>query len=158
MQETTNLRLNLLEGSSVVDYNEINAYVTAIDKLAVEFVREKGTSGNYWYRKWSSGRAECGVDNREFYKSLDLRTQYGGTGLYIPSGRLNPFGQYPIHFLSRPYASVCFNYCNESASCVVIQSQTAGQTNAPSFVIANSGPVTLTSVQLSIFCTGRVSD
>lgn len=156
MATTKNLGLTLLEGASVVDYNQINGYVNSLDKLGVEYVKTKGREGNYWFRTWSSGRAECGVDNRKFYESLNFGTQWGQTGLYFSGGRLNPFGQYPVHFTDRPYANVCFNYCEEAASCVVIQSQTVGPVNAPSFILANSNPGVLTNIQLSIFCTGNV--
>lgn len=157
MAETTNLKLTLLEGSSIVDYNQINAYVSALDNLGLDYVTEKGTSGNWWYRIWKSGRAECGVDNRQYWDSLALNNNWDWPPLWIPAGRLAPFGKYPINFVARPYANVCFNYCKENASCIVIQSNTAGSTDAPSFVLAGSANVVLNWVQVSIFCTGRVS-
>lgn len=154
MAVTNNFKLKFIEGSDVVDYNRINNYISTLDGLGTEYVLQCGTKGIWWYRKWSSGRAECGVDDSTFYKSLDLRNGTDWKPFYI-TGRINPFGAYPFQFSSRPYASVCFNYCTEIASCVVIQSQTISAERAPDFVLAATGPVTLTNVHLSIFCTGR---
>lgn len=156
MAQTKNLKLTLLEGASVVDYNEINNYVKSFDALGLEYVTSKGTKGNWWYRVWNSGRCECGVDNRKYYDSLQITNRWGDTGLWVTS-RINPFGNYPNTFTARPFANVCFNYCTEAASCIVIQSQTIGGTTSPSFVLANSGSSVLHDVQLSIFCTGNVS-
>lgn len=158
MATTTNLKLTLLEGASVVDYNQINAYVKAFDALGKDYVTEVGTKGNYWYRIWKSGRCECGVDNRRYFDSLPLDRSWGGTtGIWITNGRIEPFGDYPRTFVARPYANICFNYCTEAASCLVIQSQTMGGTKAPAFVLGNSQSIVLHDVQLSIFCTGRIS-
>ena len=158
MATTNNLRLELLEGESVVDYNQLNGWMSTIDQLGVEFVTKKGTSGNFWYRIWSSGRAECGVDNRLFFNSLSLNNSSIWPPFHVNSGgRLSPFGGYPINFVSRPYANICFNYCDQTASCIVIQSSQAGSQTAPSFVLANNSysTATLTNVQMSIFCVGN---
>lgn len=156
MAVTTNLRLSLIEGSDVVDYSVLNGWMNSIDKLGVEYVTKKGKYGDYWYRIWSSGRCECGVDNRWKYSSLTFAREWASS-LWIPSGRLNPFGDYPVNFVDRPYAAICFNYCSEEASCIVIQSSTGGPTHAPEFVLANNNRSTLTNVQLSIFCTGNAT-
>lgn len=157
MPTTTNLGLTLLEGQSLVDYNDINNYVKAIDSLGVDYVSRKGVDGNWWFRVWKSGRCECGVDNKAVYESVNLNTEWGGnktTGLWVPSSRLQPWNSFPVNFVSRPYVNVCFNYCTENASCIVIQSSVS-LTNPPQFVIANSGRTILNDVQLSVNCTGN---
>ena len=155
---TKNLGLYTLQGSDPVDYSVLNKWMENIDRLGVEYVTKYGKNGDWWYRIWSSGRCECGVDNRTKFESLTLNRPYI-PNLYIPAGRVRPFGDYPVNFLAgtRPYATICFNYCNQDASCIIIQSSTAGETQTPEFVIANSQAITLTGVQLSIFCTGNAS-
>lgn len=156
MSVTKNLRLNLIEGSDVVDYSVLNGWMNTIDNLGVEYVSKKGTYGDFWYRIWSSGRCECGVDNRLKYSSITFTNQWTN-GIWIPNGRLRPFGDYPVNFVSRPYAAICFNYCDEQASCIIIQSSTGGPTQTPEFVIGNSWNSTIHNVQLSIFCTGNAT-
>ena len=63
MAKTQNLGLNLLNGSDFVDYNTLNTIFTSLDALGLDYIVEKGVSGEWWYRKWSSGRAECGIDD-----------------------------------------------------------------------------------------------
>ena len=153
---TNNLRLYTLQGSDPVDYTVLNGWMENIDKLGVEYVTKKGTYGDWWYRLWSSGRCECGVDNRRKYDSLTIGTNYT-SNLWITNGRIRPFGEYPVNFVSRPYAAICFNYCQEQASLIIIQSSSVGPTQSPEFVIANSQPITLHDIQLSIFCTGNAT-
>lgn len=158
MASTSNLQLTLLEGSSVVDYNQLNTWANAIDRLGVDYVVEKGTYGNWWFRVWNSGRCECGVDNKQYFDSLAITDGTKWKPFYVNTGgRRSVFGDYPKPFKTRPYANICFNYCDEYASMVVLQANEGSTTKAPSFSLMNADSYTIHKVQLSIFCVGTLS-
>lgn len=157
MASTPNLQLTLLEGSSVVDYNQLNSWANAMDRLGVDYVTEKGTRSNYWYRVWNSGRAECGVDNQKYYDSLAITNGTKWKPFYVNGTRLSVFKNYPVNFKTRPYANICFNYCDEYASMIVLQGNEGSTTTAPSFSLMNADSYTIHNVQLSIYCVGTTA-
>ena len=59
MAKTSNLSLNLLNGADFVDYTALNTIFESLDALGLDYIVEQGVSGEWWYRKWKSGRAEC---------------------------------------------------------------------------------------------------
>lgn len=156
MAQTDNLKLTLLEGSSVVDYNQINDYARAIDKLGLDYVTASGKRGSWWYRLWKSGRAECGIDDLNIGSVNVYRYQYAWAPFYV-SDRIDKWETYPLNFTSRPYANICFNYAEPSASCLIIQTTTSGYQDPPTFVIMNSASVIFSNVRCSIFCCGNAS-
>ena len=64
MAKTPNLGINEINGSDYIDYSVFNTVFNTLDALGLDYIVEKGTSGEWWYRKWKSGRAECGIDNK----------------------------------------------------------------------------------------------
>lgn len=159
MASTPNLQLTLLEGASVVDFGQLNSWVNVLDRLGVEYVTDKGSGGKgtWWYRKWSSGRAECGVDAYPLDYTLPIDHDDIWPPLKTNAARLPVFGNYPINFAERPYANICFNNCTSKASMIIIQSTTSSATQAPEFIVAGASAwhPTLVNAEFSIFCTGN---
>ena len=103
MATTTNLGLSKIDASDYISPDPINAAFDILDKLGVDYIVEQGKSGEWWYRKWHSGRAECGIDNKNF-GDVDHKSAWGG--MYISSQR--SFGNYPFAFASRPFTVIAF--------------------------------------------------
>ena len=164
MATTSYLNLTLLEGPSVVDYNSLNSWVQTIDRLGVEYVVKKGTKGEYWYRIWSSGRAECGIDNEKYYDSLRVDYTNVWPPLRTPQRALTDFGNYPVQFTRRPSVTINLNYCYPESSWIVVQKAQSGSQTAPSYILAGcysssqSYDAYLSSVQMSIFCVGPATN
>lgn len=150
MANTSKLGLTLINGSDVVDYNVFNTNFNKLDVLGTDYVVQQGTSDRWWYRKWKSGRAECGIDNKQLG---DIRTteQWGG----IWASQTFSFGAYPIAFQSRPYASITFNYAAYSGyAAQIIQLTQGGGTTSPGFKVLQPSNVTAGGGQFGIFVTG----
>lgn len=103
MSITPNLSLTKINADDFVSPDPINLAFDIIDKLGVDYVVEQGTSGEWWYRKWKSGRAECGIDHKNFG---DLpHTQTWGS---VYTSRGLTFGNYPFAFVDKPYSIISF--------------------------------------------------
>ena len=59
---TSNMTLEHIDPSDYVSPDVINSNFDKVDKLGVDYVVASGKSGEWWYRKWKSGRLEQGVD------------------------------------------------------------------------------------------------
>lgn len=107
MAETTkNLGLNLTTGSDLVDpVSAFSNNFKKIDELGADYVIEQGKSGEWWYRKWNSGRCECGIDSKTFEtkKSYD----WGGKGYLCGSWS---FPAYPFAFSQPPFVTILYRY------------------------------------------------
>lgn len=150
MANTSKLGLTLINGSDIVDYNTFNNNFNIIDKLGDDYVVEHGNRNPWWYRKWASGRMECGVDNN-LKGNATCSTNWGGCFL---SNEFS-FGAYPVAFTSRPYASVSFNYASSAmAAAAVVQKQISGGSTSPAFYILQPTTGTVNGCQFGIYCTG----
>lgn len=121
MATTTNLGIEKLNSSDYVSVDGINGALDVLDKLGVDYVVKSGTSGNWWYRCWKSGRAECGIDSYNF-GTVNINTAWGAL---FASSNLS-FGAYPsgFAFKSNPFVSICFSGSD------------AGETGQQSYVAA----------------------
>lgn len=155
MANTSKLSLILFQGSDIVDYNSFNSNFNKIDQLGDEYVIAHGSDGLWWYRKWSSGRMECGIDNN-LKGNAECVNSWGGCFIHE---RPFEFGKYPDSgFSSRPYASVTFNYASSSAAAAaIVQKQQSGFTMSPPFYIIQPTRGTVTGCQFGIYCVGRWS-
>ena len=63
---TPNMSLALVPTSNFVTPEDFNRNFEKLDALGLDYVTEFGTSGEWWFRKWKSGRAQCGIDYKEF--------------------------------------------------------------------------------------------
>lgn len=124
---------NILD-SDYVSPTPINNNFAKLDVLGNDYVVEKGTSGEWWFRKWKSGRAECGVDSKQFEKqkmetlgSNMFRTQY------------LTFGAYPFSFAIRPYVSLIFegDLTNSGRGSFTVPRHSTSTTQSPDFFVAD---------------------
>ncbi len=154
MASTTNLDIEKLNSADYVSVDGINAALDKLDKLGVDYIVEQGTSGEWWYRKWRSGRAECGVDDKNF-GNVDHKNEWGG--MYTSSTNLS-FGAYPVTFASRPFASISFNSngTGTTHSSFVIYRSTADTSKSPSFGIADPNSGTVEGCHFGIYACGMV--
>lgn len=133
---TTNLGLDIINSSDYVSPTPINNNMEKLDKLGIDYVVEQGTSGEWWYRKWKSGRAECGIDFKQFGEI----TSWTQSGIGYITSELS-FGAYPFSFAARPYTSIAFegdlNYATRGSFCVPKHSTST--TLSPSFFIVDWG-------------------
>lgn len=104
MATTENLGLNIINPSDYVSPDPFNENFQKLDTIGLDYVVEEGKSGDWWYRKWYSGRAECGVDSRNF-GTVQHNYQWGA--LYTDEGGMS-FGAYPFAFASNPFVSISY--------------------------------------------------
>lgn len=100
---TSNVDLDLLNAQDFVSVDPINNNFEKVDAQLADAIIARGASGDWWYRKYRSGRYECGVEFKWFAKSnlTNVNNAYGISGEYT-------FGNYPITFVGRPYCNITF--------------------------------------------------
>ena len=152
---TTNLGIELINGSDYISPDPINEGFKILDKLGIDYVVESGTSGEWWYRKWNSGRAECGVDAKTF--STTTSTTWAGTWGLTPD---MTFGAYPFAFSQSPVVTINFIKTASGGMGGMIHiranNSTAALTTSPNFSIADATcPRTYQSPVCSIFVAGK---
>ena len=130
---TKNLGLDIINSSDYVSPTPINNNMNKLDALGVDYVVAQGKSGEWWYRKWKSGRAECGIDSKQFGEVSWRKTAIG----YVSSDL--SFGAYPFSFASRPYTNIVFegdlNYATRGSFCVPKHSTST--TLSPTFFVTD---------------------
>lgn len=137
MAATTNLGLAQVDSSDFVSPEPFNTNFELLDKLGLDYIVESGTSGEWWYRKWKSGRAECGIDNKAF-NAVDLHVWGGSTsGLYATTQY--SFGAYPFAFATKPYVGILFAYDKQYSGrgSFVIHFNNQSTTQSPNFEIVD---------------------
>ena len=128
MATTTNLGITKLNSADYVSVDPINEALDTLDKLGVDYVTASGTSGEWWYRKWKSGRAECGIDSHNF-GTVNVDQAWGA--MFVSANQT--FGAYPFSFAAKPHVNIQF------------QGSDAGETGQQSYVAAASSTSTSTS-------------
>ncbi|WP_288924167.1 hypothetical protein [uncultured Bifidobacterium sp.] len=148
---TANLGLESVDPSDYVSPTPFNTNFEKLDALGLDYVTASGKSGEWWYRKWKSGRMECGIDDKNFG---NVAHTTGWSGMYI-SAQLN-FGAYPFAFASRPFATITFqsNSGGEHNSYVSYASSTS-TTTSPKFVLVDPNSGTANSAHFGIYVCGR---
>lgn len=101
---TKNLNLPEMDGSDYISVDVFNDAFSKLDKLGIDYVVESGKVGEWWYRKWKSGRAECGIDAKEFPRQ-EMTLTYGSSLYRTPAVSI---GNYPIQFKAKPNCVVNF--------------------------------------------------
>lgn len=103
---TANLGLAIINASDYVSPTPINNNMDKIDKLGVDYIVAQGKSGEWWYRKWKSGRAECGIDYKDFGQKSMIQWN-SGNGVFYATDQMT-FGAYPFAFASAPFKVISF--------------------------------------------------
>ena len=152
---TANLGLPQINGSDIVDYTVFNQAFQTMDVLGKDYVTESAKSGDWWYRKWKSGRAECGIDRKAF-GTVQMQ-RWLSSGLTISSGSLD-FGPYPFSFIEAPFVSTCFIWSSSPSDAIcwtVVRSQGGGTRTPPVYLVdANVNTSQFTGVVLGIYVCG----
>lgn len=148
---TTHLGLESVDPSDYVSPTPFNNNFKKLDDLGLDYVTASGKSGEWWYRKWKSGRMECGIDDKNF-GNVAHTSQWGS--MYT-SAQLN-FGAYPFAFASRPFATISFqsNTGAEHKSYISYVSSTS-TTTSPKFMLIDPNSGTATSAHFGIYVCGR---
>lgn len=152
MAVTTHLQLQKINNSDFVSPEPINNNMDTLDKLGIDYIVEQGKSGEWWYRKWKSGRAECGVDNKSF-GSASVRSWGNIFSTYEGFG----FGAYPFAFKTAPFVTVTRSPSAAAAGAyfgIVTGEATSPTTQAPPVDLWRSDEVEISNVVLSIYVTG----
>ena len=150
MANTTHLQLQKINSSDFVSPDPINANMDKLDALGVDYIIQQGTSGEWWYRKWKSGRAECGVDNKNFGAATlqawgNIYSSYNGFS----------FGAFPFAFKRAPFVSIASSSTNNSAFYgIAVMGSTSPTTLSPRFDLWRADKVDINKAIVSIFATG----
>lgn len=154
---TTNLGFTLIDGSDYVSPSPINENFKIVDRLGLDYVIASGYSGEWWFRKWKSGRAECGIDAKQFAKSEVHVWGGADSGLYATNGY--SFGAYPFAFSTRPHVNVSFQHdssrTGRGSLCILFNNDSA-TTQSPNFEVVDSWNEALQPI-CSIYVCGRTN-
>lgn len=157
MATTTNIMLlEHIDPSDYVTPTVINANFDKLDKLGVEYIIEAGKSGEWWYRKWKSGRLECGIDAKQFPRS-NVHV-WGGAGSELYATEQYSFGAYPFAFASRPHVQISFQHDsgrNGRGSVSILFNNDSATTRSPNFEVVDSWNAPITPI-CSIFVCGQI--
>lgn len=146
-----NMGLVNIDPSDYVSPTDINNNFNKLDVLGLDYVVASGKSGEWWYRKWKSGRAECGIDDKNF-GNVAHTIQW--SNVFI-SAELN-FGAYPFSFASRPFVTITFNSNTgtEHRSYISYVSTTS-TTTSPKFNLVDPHSNTANNAHFGIYVVGR---
>lgn len=146
-----NMGLVNIDPSDYVSPTDINNNFNKLDVLGLDYVVASGKSGEWWYRKWKSGRAECGIDDKDF-GNVSHTTQW--SNVFI-SAELN-FGAYPFSFASRPFATITFNSNTGTVHRSYISYvSTTSTTTSPKFNLVDPNSGTANAAHFGIYVVGR---
>ena len=129
--------LESIDSSDYVSPTPINNNFKKLDVLGLDYVVEQGTSGEWWYRKWKSGRAECGIDSKSFGDQAMYTQSVGASNMYRTTDL--SFGAYPFSFAARPYVEVSFEGDTKSSdrTSFVAKKNSTSTTMSPKFFIVD---------------------
>lgn len=138
MASTANLGLDTINGSDYISPEVINKNFSKVDAVGKDYIIEQGTSGEWWYRKWKSGRAECGIDYKDF-GAQTLGDSLWGANFHATEPMT--FGAYPFAFSKRPYTSIRFlndTILGSDRMSIVVEAASTSTTRSPSFYLADA--------------------
>lgn len=137
MASTANLGLDVINSSDYVSPDTINKNFSKVDAVGKDYIVAQGTSGEWWYRKWKSGRAECGVDYKDF--GVQDLNNAGWNGAFYGTNHMS-FGAYPFAFSKRPYTSIRFlndAVMGSNRLSIVVEGASTSTTRSPEFFLAD---------------------
>lgn len=157
MATTKNLALSKINGSDVVNPSVFNTNYDILDKLGVDYITSRGTSNGWWFRKWKSGRAECGIDDKNF-GTIALNNQVGSAKLEgWKCSAQKTFGNFPFAFKSRPFVSIVLNSSSPGVQACYVSQQNSTSTKAsPKFRLVGSTAKTFTNAHFGIYVCGSI--
>ncbi len=109
MAVTENLKLELINASDFVSPDPINTAMKALDALGLDYIVEEGTSGEWWYRKWKNGKAECGIFDHNFGN-----VTHTINGDLCTEPKRNKVSEHTLCFFTKPFVSIVYNADGET--------------------------------------------
>lgn len=158
---TNNLSLHIIDESEYIEPDPINENFKKVDAAFADYVVEQGTKGEWWYRKWNSGRLECGVDAHNF-GTYTTSTNWGSAqGIYV--GDALTFGVFPVAFMEIPFYTVSLVKSDYPGMAGWIgmgggtnpNISSVSKTNSGYFYYANPNKTTFNNMYCSCYATGR---
>lgn len=156
MADTTkNLGLTLTTGSDLVDpVTDFSNNFKKLDALGMDYVIAQGKSGEWWYRKWNSGRVECGIDSKTF--STQTSHKWAEAGYLCGPWT---FPAYPFTFSSAPFVTILYRYEQNGYGGLIHIHPASDEKNLltqpPSFSVFDAGgPHTYTNPRFGLYATG----
>ena len=154
---TVTKNITVPRGIPVFDWGEndfnFNVPVRINEVTIADFIIDQGTIGEWIYRKWNSGIAECW--SQKLFQNIPCKNQWGNT---YTSGTLAGSNiTYPFSFITIPVLSVTIR--SKSVGCWV---QAPGselgigtQTSTGGFEIGRGSPYESCTFMLSYYALGR---
>lgn len=147
---TQNLILNTIDGSDVIDPEVLNANMRILDALGVDYVVESGTSGEWYYTKWKSGKAECYIPEKNFGDLTDYAS--------FREWRRYPtitFGAYPFTFAQKPNVMINLTKFDTGSFLGSPVYHDASESQSPNFYYVDPWGGTVKNARFSIYVVGR---
>ena len=148
MANTTNLDMEIVPTSNFISPEPFNNNFKKLDKLGIDYVVESGTSGEWWYRKWKSGRAECGIDSKNF-GNADLESW----GAVYSTYKGWSFGAYPFSFSKTPFVAIT-PAPGSGYYGIILTSSSSPTTRSPEVDIWRATKTSISNVILGIYVCG----
>ena len=146
-----NLGLSYINGSDYVSPKPINDNFKKLDALGLDYVVLTGYSGEWWFRKWKSGRAECGIDTKNFGNVVH-KTPWSNWFISVDLS----FGAFPFAFAAPPFVSISFNGSSDARHRSYISYRGANSTTmSPAFNIVDPNSSTAENAYFGIYVNGR---
>ena len=151
MASTVNLEIEELNSADHVSVEPINNAFDKLDALGVDYVTESGTSGEWWYRRWKSGRAECGIDQKTFD---EVKLDTWGS-LYI--SQEYTFGALPFTFAAVPYVGIMFikSTSGKAGGIIHVRATSATASKCPNFSVTDALNTNYGKPTFGCFVSGR---
>lgn len=148
----SNMGLEKINASDYVSPDPINRNFDKLDALGIDYVVAQGKSGEWWYRKWNSGRAECGIDAKTFPRQKLVATGFGED---YATAYLS-FGAYPFSFSSAPYSCITFqgDTLYSTRASYIVQQHSTSTTQSHSFFIVDASSYDMQPI-CGVYVTGR---
>ncbi len=149
--QTSILKLALIDGSDFISPTPFNANFTALDRLGKDYVTECDTNGSWWYRKWASGLAECGIQHHNC-GTITTNKSWGANLVYADVWEI---GSYPFTFSSPPTIVVSQDGPTNYYSLHTLSPSSSPSSIGPTVSAVEPYTRTISGIYMSCYAVGR---
>lgn len=147
----SNLALETIDSSDLISPKPINDNFNKLDPLGKEYVTEYFISGEWWVRKWKSGRMEMGIDDKA-WGNINISQPWGS----FFTGPQLTFGNYPVAFAGVPTVNITFNSSDAGKFAIYLGwAEGSSKTSSPKFFPVNPGKDIMGHPHFGISAYGR---
>lgn len=151
---TSNLNLDIIDSSEFVSPEKINNNTQKLDALGKDYITDSGKSGEWWFRKYKSGRMECGIDCKQFPDTP--MPESIANGAMWRSSYLR-FGAYPFAFSAPPFYTITFiKSIDQGRMALPVVETGASNTQSPVFRIWDINGSVFKGPCFGIFVSGTI--